>query len=92
MRGSTRVSFHYANDYRASVPSGAPAGRPVALSSPVSADSSDMTAIDSGSVLQMVDASSASLLQELNEKLRRRHWWPLFATLFIVWLWRGGHG
>jgi hypothetical protein len=40
-----------------------------------------MTEIESGDVLRMVDGSSAALVEELNEKMRRWRLWPWVAIL-----------
>jgi hypothetical protein len=66
--------------YRASLPSGTQGQASASPQpAPLSENGSDLTEIESGSVLEMVDASSASLLNELNEKRRKFPFW--IATL-----------
>jgi hypothetical protein len=71
--------------YRASLPSGQASGPGRSALLPVSAPQAadTLTDIDSGSVLQMTDSSSESLLRELNDKRRKWRIWPwvLAATL-----------
>jgi hypothetical protein len=69
--------------YRAALP-----GAPPTPSSPtpLPPTPSGMVEIESGSTLQMVDESSAALLEEINGKLKRTAWWPfaLGATILAA--------
>jgi hypothetical protein len=69
--------------YRASLNSGESRHVPPSSPSlrPLAAQADGMTEIESGDVLQMVDASSAALVEELNEKKRRWRLWPWVAIL-----------
>ena len=71
--------------YRAAL-SGAARGNTSAVRSPAPAtqDGSGLTEIESGSVLEMVDSSSASLLNELNEKRRKFPLWIVVASATIL--------
>ena len=77
--------------YSASLPT-AKMTKPAALPSPnippihhIPSNTHDpLKEIDSGDVLEMVDASSASLLEELNHKRRRIRYWPLAAGLTVA--------
>ena len=40
--------------------------------------------IESGSVLNMVDSSSKSLLEEINRKRRKIAWWPVVGLLSLI--------
>ena len=63
--------------YRASLPTGGSAAPKPASPTLSPAPAIDtMTEIDSGSVLQMTDSSSESLLRELNDKRRKWRFWP----------------
>ena len=42
--------------------------------------------IESGSVLRMVDSTSADLLREINEKARKTLWWPIALTGSVILL------
>jgi hypothetical protein len=75
--------------YRATLPSGAPSASPgstpVAPTLPPPPVPSDtLTPIESGRVAQMVDASSAELLAELNAKQRRWRTAPWVFAAFVV--------
>jgi hypothetical protein len=53
-------------------------GRPIdSPAPPPSARPQELEQVDSGSVLAMVDASSADLLKEINEKQRLIRFWPI---------------
>ena len=71
--------------YRATLPSGsgrqAPPSIVPAYNQPTT--HAPLEAIGSGSVSQMRDSSSASLLTELNEKNRRMRRWPLAAVASV---------
>jgi hypothetical protein len=69
--------------YRASLDSGGSHVTPSASAPPrpVVAQTDGMTEIESGDVLQMVDALSTALVEELNEKMRRWRLWPWAAIL-----------
>lgn len=69
--------------YRASLDSGkSPAlTAPSSAPRPFVAPTDSMTEIESGGVLGMVDASSAALVEEINEKMRRWQLWPWVGIL-----------
>lgn len=70
--------------YRASLDAGqAPPPAPHLSPRPSAAQTDAMTEIESGNVLQMVDASSAALVEELNEKMRRWKLWPWIAIFGV---------
>jgi hypothetical protein len=61
--------------YRAALDTGRSAQSLVPSPSPT-ADNGQMSEIESASALQMVDESSAALLEEINAKLKATVWWP----------------
>jgi Protein of unknown function (DUF4236) len=61
--------------YRAALGTGRSAPSPVPSPSPT-ADNGQLREIESASALQMVDESSAALLEEINAKLKATVWWP----------------
>jgi len=71
--------------YRAALNAGesSRAGLPSKASppSPAVAQTNGMAEIESGDVLQMVDASSAALVEELNQKIGRWRLWPWVAIV-----------
>jgi hypothetical protein len=68
--------------YRQSLGSPEPIRRPAR---PTAADIERLTEIESGDVEQMIDASSAALLSELNRVHRR---WDLLPLLLVLMLWQ----
>lgn len=71
--------------YRTTLPPASSARpAPSAQSSPrQQAMADELVEIESGSILQMTDSTSAELLKELNEKRRRSRLWPLTAILSV---------
>ena len=61
--------------YRAALGTGGSAPSPAPSPSPTP-DDSQLIEIESASALQMVDESSAALLEEINAKLKATAWWP----------------
>jgi len=61
--------------YRSALGAGSSAPSP-APSPPPTSDDSQLIEIESASALQMVDESSAALLEEINAKLKATVWWP----------------
>jgi len=79
--------------YRKTLSSGArPAAQPALPASPAPAMAiGAMQDIDSGDIAQMVDASSAELLQELNQKRKRQPLWPwLLGIGALIWWYFSG--
>lgn len=66
--------------YRAAIQN-APAPAPAPTLRPSPSRNDEMVEIESASVLEIVDASSAALVNELNTKLSRTRWWPAVAIL-----------
>lgn len=66
---------------RALSPGGAPVAQPVPYVQP---SQTDLTPIESGSVLEMVDSSAAELLEEIRAKRRKLRLWPLAFVLSAV--------
>lgn len=77
--------------YRTTLPDGQT--RTTRVSQPVAPSpraASPLTEIESGSVLEMSDSSSADLLKELNEKHQKTRFWPISATAGAICVWLAG--
>jgi hypothetical protein len=71
--------------YRATLPTGRRSTHVAGASAPNPTPSDNVAPLASGDVSAMVDSSSQSLLDELNEKRRRWRTWPwVLATLFLL--------
>ena len=87
-----RGGFYYRASLPNNTPSKAPAS-PAVINEPtpiIPLNTHDpLEAIDSGDILQMVDASSAGLLDELNNKRKRIRYWPFVAVASVAGLFFG---
>jgi hypothetical protein len=72
--------------FRASLPSGGghAAPRPVEPADTPQPQGTELEEIESGSTLQMVDSSSAALLEEINSKSRKMRLWPVALLASIA--------